>query len=321
MGSQMSKEISTDQSNHPTNSSKKLDIKTLSKTESSLGNICNDNNSSYNGIINQNSKYSKNGQKSQENSFFDESLKKSVKFLWKEGGNEVLITGTFSDWKKKFKMHKNSNNIFEVELPLEKDKYEFKFIVDGEWKCSSFYPQIKDNRGINNNCFDNTNSENINLFNKIINFDSNVKEKNENLKEKNNSQILRGNIEDLKKIYTNLYPYEDQLNQEAPKTPDVFEILIDLNDNTNQKYFGNKQYLHFPFINLDKSFKNILPPFHSYLNHLFTYSNIKLNEDNKDNNSYLNKKTQKKNYFGINCSIKIKKKYISIVYYSPLNKT
>jgi hypothetical protein len=177
MGSQMSKEISTDQSNLPTNtiSSKKIDIKSLGKTNSSIGNIFNDN-SSYNGIIYDKSKFSNNGQLSNENSFFDENKKKLVKFLWKEGGNEVFITGTFCDWKKKFKMNKNKNNIFEEELVLEKGKYEFKFIVDGEWKCSSFYPQIKDNRGINNNCFDTTNSENINLFNKII-LDSNIKEK------------------------------------------------------------------------------------------------------------------------------------------------
>ena len=314
MGSQISKEISTDQSNLPTNiiSSKKIDIKSLSKTNSSIGNTFNDN-SSYNGIIYDKSKFNNNGQLSQGNAFFDENKKRVVKFLWKEGGNEVFITGTFCDWKKKFKMYKNKNNIFEEELLLEKSKYEFKFIVDGEWKCSSFYPQIKDNRGINNNCFDTTNSENINTFNKII-FDSNIIEKK--------NSTLRGNLEDLKKMYTNLYPYEDQLNQEAPKIPDVFEILIDLNDNTNQKYLGNKQYLHFPFINLDKSFKKILPPFHSYLNHLFTYNNIKLlNENNRDKNSNSNINTPKKNYFSINCSIKIKNKYISIVYYSPLNKT
>ena len=312
MGSQMSKEISTDQSNLPTNTinSKKIDVKSPDKINSSIENIFNEN-SSYNGIINEKSNFNNNEQISQENSSFEEKPKSSVKFLWKEGGNEVFITGTFCDWKKKFKMNKNKNNIFEKELPLGKGKYEFKFIVDDEWKCSSFYPQIKDNRGINNNYFDNTNSDNTDIFNK---FNSYITEKNEKIKEKENLQIIRGNLEDLKKIYTNLYPYEDQLNQEAPKIPDVFEILLDLNDNTNQKYFGNKNYLQFPFINLDKSFKNILPPFHSYLNHLFTLKN-------RDKNSNLNIKTPKKNYFEINCNIKLKNKCISIVYYSPFNKT
>lgn len=313
----MSKEISTDQSNLPSNSisSKKFGILSLSDVNSSIGNVVNDN-SSYNGIINDKSKYNNNAQISKENPFLDENPKKLVKFLWKEGGTDVFITGTFCNWKKKFRMHKNKNNIFEEELLLEKGKYEFKFIVDDDWKCSSFYPQIKDNRGINNNCFDNINFENINKFNEII---SNISEKNE--KEKNNSSILRGNLEELKKAYTNLYPYEDQLNQEAPKIPDVLDILMDLNDNNNQIYFGNKQYLHFPFVNLDKSSKKILPPLHSYLNHLLTYNNIKLNESNKDKNSNFNINTPKKNYFEINCSIKIKNKYITIVYYSPLNKT
>ena len=200
MGSQISKEISTDQSNLPTNTinSKKIDIKSLDKTNSSIGNLFNDN-SSYNGIINDKSKYYNDNMKiKEENSFFDENPKKLAKFLWKEYGNEVFITGSFCDWKKKFKMHKNKNNFFEEELPLEKGKYEFKFIVDGEWKCSSFYPQIKDNRGINNNYFDNTNSENINKFNKIY-LDLNIREKNENIKEKNNLITIRRNIEDLKK--------------------------------------------------------------------------------------------------------------------------
>jgi hypothetical protein len=76
MGSQMSKEISTDQSNLPTNtiSSKKIDIKSLGKTNSSIGNIFNDN-SSYNGIIYDKSKFSNNGQLSNENSFLMKTKK------------------------------------------------------------------------------------------------------------------------------------------------------------------------------------------------------------------------------------------------------
>ena len=128
----------------------------------------------------------------------------------------------------------------------------------------------------------------------------------------------------MKKNYTNIIPYKEQFNEVAPKMPDVYEILMDLNENTNQKNIGNEQYLNYPFINSDKCFKSIIQPFHSYLNHLFTYNDINLItniENNQNNNSNSNIKNKNISYIGINCNIKIKNKYISIVYYSPLNNT
>ena len=323
MGSQASKEnYSTDQSNIPTktNAKKNVDLKYLGLTISSIGEVVN-NNSSYNGInISKQKNVDYNIE--QVKIINNENIKKPIKFIWKEGGEEVFITGTFCDWKKRIKMHKIKDNIFEEQIPLAKGKYEFKFIVDGIWKCSSYYPQIKDNRGIINNYFDNTNSSNIN------NFDVGNNSINENItiysKDKNLSTILRGNLEEMKNNYNNIYPLKDQLNQEAPKIPDVFEILIDLKDNSNQKYIGNEEYLNFSIFNFDDSFKNIIRPFHSYLNHLFTYNNLNMinfPEKREEENSNIYLKIKNKNYIGINCNIKIKNKYISIVYYSPLNKT
>ena len=327
MGSQFSKDNSTDQSNIKTNSissKKKDDIISLGISLSSIGNIGNDV-SSYNGIIIDKTKINS---ILLDNNFANEyiekekpkniqKMKNSIKFFWIEGGNEVYITGTFCDWKKRFKMNKIKDNIFEQELFLPEGKYEFKFIVDNEWKFSTYYQKIKDNRGIINNYLDNTNSSNINNFNKLI-----LESFNKNIIK--SSQILRGNIEDLKKNYNNIFPYKEQLNQDAPKIPDVYEILMDLNENTNQRNIGNKHYLNLMFINSDKSFKSILQPFHSYLDHLFTYKRKNLitnKENNQNNNSNSNIKNDKNSYIGINCNVKIKNKYISIVYYSPLNKT
>lgn len=321
MGSQASKEnYSTDQSNIPTktNDIKNIDIKSLGLTISSIDDVL--NNSSYNGINNSKQK-NIDYNIEQGKTINEENIKNYVKFFWKEGGEEVFITGTFCDWKKIIKMHKNNDNIFEAQILLIKGKYEFKFIVDGIWKCSSYYPQIKDNRGIINNYFDNTNSSNIN------NFDAENNSINGNItnfrKNKNFSNILRGNLEEMKNNYNNIYPFKDQLNQDAPKMPDVFEILMDLKENSNQKYIGNKRYLNFSIFNFDDSFKNILQPFHSYLNHLFTYNNLNILSfpEKQDENSGIYIKTKKKNFIGINCNIKIKNKYISIVYYTPLNKT
>ena len=44
-----------------------------------------------------------------------------------------------------------------------------------------------------------------------------------------------------------------------------------------------------------------------------------ISNNKKDGNITNNVKS--KTYFGINCNVKIKNKYLSIIYYSPLNKT
>ena len=312
MGSHATKDNSSEQSKIHKNS-----VITNKQTYESISSLTNNNseneNSSYNGINfdkmktkSKNNNYNSD-QITQENSISETQNKNLIKFYWNEGGKEVFITGSFLEWNKRLKMHKNKNNIFEVELFLPKGKYEFKFIVDGSWKCSSNYQQIKDDRGNNNNFIDNI-SANYNYNEINFNLNKNVT----NLPEENNHKMR--NIDELKKNYSNIYPSIDQLSEEAPKIPDVLEISIDLTENSNQKNIGNEQYLDFSYINLDESFKNILQPVHSYLNHIFT---------NNDKNFIYNshkEKTENSTYLGINCNVKVKNKCISIIYYSPLSK-
>ena len=335
MGNQMSRDYSTDQSMIQKQSNNN-DIKVSGLTISSIGNVLNDN-SSYNGMvldksiinqkqINDNNNINYNSDKvTEEKSFSDINIKNSIKLYWEKGGNEVYITGSFCNWEKRFKMIKNQNNIFEQEFILPKGKYEFKFIVDGQWRCSSFYELKTDNSGNKNNFIDTTN----------ININANININNDNVdnKELNNSIIIfskgktpsiksRGDIEEMKKKYSNLYPYEEQLNSEAPKIPDVYEISMDLDVNSNQKYIGKEDHIGFYLNNNDESFKKILPPFHSYLNHLFSLKNDKnFRSNNKKDGDVNIKINNNKTYFGINCNVKVKNKYLSIIYYSPLNKT
>ena len=107
--------------------------------------------------------------------------------------------------------------------------------------------------------------------------------------EENNHKMR--NIDELKKNYSNIYPSIDQLSEEAPKIPDVLEISIDLTENSNQKNIGNEQYLDFSYINLDESFKNILQPVHSYLNHIFTNNDKSIiynsHKEETENSTYL----------------------------------
>ena len=312
MGSHATKDNSSEQSKIHKNS-----VITNKQTYESISSLTNNNseneNSSYNGINfdkmktkSKNNNYNSD-QITQKNSISETQNKNLIKFYWNEGGKEVFITGSFLEWNKRLKMHKNKNNIFEVELFLAKGKYEFKFIVDGSWKCSSNYQQIKDDRGNNNNFIDNISVNNN--FNEInFNLNKNVS----NLSEENNHKMR--NIDELKKNYSNIYPSIDQLSEEAPKIPDVLEISIDLTENSNQKNIGNEQYLDFSYINLDESFKNILQPVHSYLNHIFT------NNDKSIIYNSHKEETENSTYLGINCNVKVKNKCISIIYYSPLSK-
>ena len=312
MGSHATKDNSSEQSKIHKNS-----VITNKQTYESISSLTNNNseneNSSYNGINfdkmktkSKNNNYNSD-QITQENSISETQNKNLIKFYWNEGGKEVFITGSFLEWNKRLKMHKNKNNIFEVELFLPKGKYEFKFIVDGSWKCSSNYQQIKDDRGNNNNFIDNI-SANYNYNEINFNLNKNVT----NLPEENNHKMR--NIDELKKNYSNIYPSIDQLSEEAPKIPDVLEISIDLTENSNQKNIGNEQYLDFSYINLDESFKNILQPVHSYLNHIFT------NNDKSIIYNSHKEETENSTYLGINCNVKVKNKCISIIYYSPLSK-
>ena len=311
MGSHATKDNSSEQSKIHKNS-----LITKKQTYSTISSLTNNNseneNSSYNGInfdklkIKSKNENYNSDQITQEKSISEAQNKNLIKFYWNEGGNEVFITGSFFEWDKRLKMRKNKNNIFEVELFLPKGKFEFKFIVDGIWRCSSNYQQIKDNRGNSNNFIDNVSD--TNNFNEI-NLNKNVN----NLSEENNHKIK--NIDELKKNYSNIYPSIGQINEEAPKIPDVLEISIDLTENSNQKNIGNEQYLDFSYINLDESFKNILQPVHSYLNHIFTNNdkNYVFNNSHKED-------TEKNTYLGINCNVKVKNKCLSIIYYSPLSK-
>jgi hypothetical protein len=312
MGSHATKDNSSEQSKIHKNS-----VITNKQTYSTISSLTNNNseneNSSYNGInFDKMKTKSKNNNYNsdhitQEKSISETQNKNLIKFYWNEGGKEVFITGSFLEWNKRLKMHKNKNNIFEVELFLPKGKYEFKFIIDGSWRCSSNYQQIKDDRGNNNNFIDNISVNNN--FNEInFNLNKNVS----NLSEENNHKMR--NIDELKKNYSNIYPSIDQLSEEAPKIPDVLEISIDLTENSNQKNIGNEQYLDFSYINLDESFKNILQPVHSYLNHIFT------NNDKSIIYNSHKEETENSTYLGINCNVKVKNKCISIIYYSPLSK-
>lgn len=78
-------------------------------------------------------------------------------FTWPAGPNDVIITGTFDDWKGSIPLVKLSSGSFEITVPFteppqgEDDRIYFKFIVDGDWTVSDEYAKTSDGYGFENN--------------------------------------------------------------------------------------------------------------------------------------------------------------------------
>ncbi|KAK5780931.1 hypothetical protein RI543_001318 [Arxiozyma heterogenica] len=78
-------------------------------------------------------------------------------FTWPAGPNDVIVTGTFDDWKGSIPLVKLSSGSFEISVPFteppedEDDTIYFKFIVDGDWTVSDEYAKTSDGCGFENN--------------------------------------------------------------------------------------------------------------------------------------------------------------------------
>lgn len=75
-------------------------------------------------------------------------------FIWKYGGKEVLLAGAFTDWKPTIHMVPSDANREYWRALVELDPsqpWEFKFVVDGIWRCSLDLPTISDPSNNTNN--------------------------------------------------------------------------------------------------------------------------------------------------------------------------
>lgn len=76
---------------------------------------------------------------------------KGVEFCWNAcRASCVQLTGSFNDWKESIEM-KEFDGIWKVVVGLEKGKYTYKFIVDGEWCYDIRKENVKDEAGNVNN--------------------------------------------------------------------------------------------------------------------------------------------------------------------------
>jgi len=77
----------------------------------------------------------------------------SIELRWKHGGQEVIITGDFDDWKgtNKMKFDSVTKDFVDV-INIDRTKqHKFKFIVDGDWKPNWDLPTNTDEHGNINN--------------------------------------------------------------------------------------------------------------------------------------------------------------------------
>jgi 5'-AMP-activated protein kinase regulatory beta subunit len=79
-------------------------------------------------------------------------------FKWSGGGHEVLISGSFTDWKPipmaKSKAGASGEGDFIIILELQEGEHQYKYLVDGEWKHNANEPTVDNNMGTKNNIID-----------------------------------------------------------------------------------------------------------------------------------------------------------------------
>ncbi|KAI8064496.1 immunoglobulin E-set [Gongronella butleri] len=75
-----------------------------------------------------------------------------TKIVWAHGGDQVFLTGTFDNWQKSIEMQKQDDNTFAHELSSPAGvPVQYKFVVDGVWKCDDNLPTQTDADGNMNN--------------------------------------------------------------------------------------------------------------------------------------------------------------------------
>ncbi|XP_031569036.1 5'-AMP-activated protein kinase subunit beta-1-like [Actinia tenebrosa] len=71
-------------------------------------------------------------------------------FTWLNGGREILLSGSFNEWKTRIPMN-YSHNEFTAIIELPEGEHEYKFCVDGRWIHDPNLPTTNDNFGGRNN--------------------------------------------------------------------------------------------------------------------------------------------------------------------------
>ena len=246
-------------------------------------------------------KNEKNDEQNMSEETFEDSnnIRKNYTFIWSEGGKDVKLTGSFSDWKIKFQMTRDPNeNVFKYQMPLGNEIYQYKFIVDGKWKYSKNYPTKEDGNGNINNVLDNT--KNTLIQPKNTKNEEKIKESKVPKKDTKNKKsqkkvsklstktkttktrattINKNKIIKKNSIYQSEYPSEDDITP-LPLPNEPYYESFKLENFSNQKSIGNKNYYDYYdryCFSFEASSKPIFILGHVNLNHLISVKNNKSN--------------------------------------------
>jgi 1,4-alpha-glucan branching enzyme len=70
------------------------------------------------------------------------------------GASEVFLAGDFNNWStssvRLFKKQDKGDGLFGTQIPLKPGKYEFKYVVDGQWTCDPVAPRVQNPFGTEN---------------------------------------------------------------------------------------------------------------------------------------------------------------------------
>ena len=70
---------------------------------------------------------------------------------WSQGGGTVHVTGSFNHWGERIPLRRSGGD-FVVCLNLLPGTYQYKFIVDNEWRYATDQQTVRDQMGNINNC-------------------------------------------------------------------------------------------------------------------------------------------------------------------------
>lgn len=77
-----------------------------------------------------------------------------VTFAWNLGGQHVVVSGSFNNWKTELALQRNADGEWKLVHSLEPGIHQYKFVVDGVWRHHPDQPTVHDEVGNINNFID-----------------------------------------------------------------------------------------------------------------------------------------------------------------------
>jgi len=79
-----------------------------------------------------------------------------IAFRWHHGAQrEVYVVGSFSNWQTKIRLTREPDSeALSTVVQIVPGIHQYKFIVDGEWRCAQDQPRCLDSVGNENNCIE-----------------------------------------------------------------------------------------------------------------------------------------------------------------------